>query len=266
MRKMLFFILALVLAKFTVQAQFDDYKYIVVPIKFDAFKNQNEYKTSTLTKYLIAKEGFNVVYDNALPDDLNKNRCLGAYVDLVDNSSMFSTKLLINVKDCEGNVVFTSEEGRTKIKEYNAAYKAALNQACSSFVGLEHNYVPKKPEPVVDEPITVSFKNDVKSLDDTVTKQSVNQNVPEVVGQIKEQKNEMTEGIDILYAQATANGYQLVDTTPAVRYVLEATSVDTIFLVNQDDINGVILKKDGKWFLEYKGAQGKVIKELHIKF
>ncbi|WP_350287152.1 hypothetical protein [uncultured Croceitalea sp.] len=264
MKKTLLFILALVLTQFALHAQFDEYKYIVVPIKFDAFKNQNEYKTSTLTKYLIAKEGFNVVYDNAMPDDLNKNRCLGAYVDLVDNSSLFSTKLLINVKDCEGNIVFTTEEGRTKIKEYNEAYKAALNQACNSFIGLEHNYLPK--EPVVDEPITVSFKNDVKSLDKPANEESGNQIIAKVVEHTEKQKVENTKDAEVLYAQPTANGYQLVDTTPAVRYRLEATSVDTIFLVNQDNINGVVLKKDGRWFLEYKGKQGKVVKELHIKF
>lgn len=38
-----------------VNAQLNNYKYIIVPKKFDAFKSVNEYQTSTLVKYFLNK-------------------------------------------------------------------------------------------------------------------------------------------------------------------------------------------------------------------
>lgn len=275
----------------TSNAQFNDYKYIIVPIKFSAFKNQNEHQTSTLIKYHIAKNGFNVVYDNALPDDVTKNRCLGLYVDFIDKSSLFTTKAFLEFKKCDGTVVFTTKEGRTKIKEFKGAYSAVIEQAASSLIGKEHAYkekvmpktvttaptpsvkekmeekeavIPAKPASTqesvsVVETMTEKTKASVKETAVTATKPVTNTRPPSPT--IEKQA---TNGI--LYAQPIAGGYQLVDTTPKVKYILEATSIDDVFLVNQDGINGVVLKKDDTWYLEYKGANGKVSKELIIKF
>lgn len=268
-------------------SQFSDYKYVVVPIKFAVFKNPNQHQTSTMVKYHIAKNGFNVIYDNAIPEDLIKDRCLGLWVDLVDNSSLLTTKVQLDFKDCYGESIFMTKEGKTKIKEYKGAYSDAITRAASSLNGKEHNYVAKKTRktssattPVVTStttkveqvkevmikppPVEVVAEDKQKLEEDTIhhSKEEAVSNVPEV--EIK--KGGPTAKNDLLYAQPTANGYQLVDTTPAVRYVLEATSVDDVFLVNQNDINGVVLKKDGKWYLEYKGPKGKVSKELLIKF
>ena len=112
----LYILLGLLFANYSLTAQFDDYKYIVVPVKFQAFKQQNQYKTSTLIKYKLGNYGFNVIYNDNLPDDLKKNSCLGAYVNLLDNSSMFTTKTFIVLNNCEGKEIFRSIEGRSKEK------------------------------------------------------------------------------------------------------------------------------------------------------
>ena len=57
-----------------------------------------------------------------------------------------------------------------------------------------------------------------------------------------------------------------MDQDGSIKYILAETSIENVFLVNQDGINGVILKKDEKWFLEYNDSTGKVVKELHINF
>ncbi len=273
------------------QAQFDDYKYIVVPIKFTRFKSENQYQTSTLTKYHIAQNGFNVIYDNAIPDDLREQRCLGLWVELVDKSSLFVTKVQLDFKDCYGESVFVTNEGRSKIKDYKGAFAAAITQAAASLKGKEHNYVAKKKKKASDVVDTAAGET---SEPETLEKATGGRPIPESVGtaevevqEVIEAKSSETEdvivpaaidkpaiteatstnaGKDVLYAQTTPDGYQLVDTTPAVRYVLEATSVDNVFLVNQEGINGVVLKKDDRWFLEYKGPNGKVSQELFIKF
>jgi len=69
-----------------------------------------------------------------------------------------------------------------------------------------------------------------------------------------------------LFAEAIGNGYKLSDKDGAIKYILGETSIENVFLVNQEGVNGVVVKKDEKWYLEYKGAKGKIVEELHIKF
>ena len=41
-----------------VNAQLNDYKYIIVPKKFEEFRSENQYQTSTLIKYYFEENGF----------------------------------------------------------------------------------------------------------------------------------------------------------------------------------------------------------------
>ncbi|MGB3151109.1 MAG: hypothetical protein WBB27_10635, partial [Maribacter sp.] len=59
------------------QSNLNEYKYIIVPTKFEGFKYENQHQTSTIVKHIFTEKGFRAVYDNALPQDLNLNRCLG---------------------------------------------------------------------------------------------------------------------------------------------------------------------------------------------
>lgn len=147
------------------QAQLNDYKYIIVPKKFDGFNQENQYKTSTIIKHLFTKKGFNTVYDDNLPEDLRVNACLGLTVHLDNQSSMFTTKTALVLKDCSNVMVFTSLQGKSKIKEYEASFAESIENAFRSFKGISYNYKPKAQEKT-PETITVSFKNDVKKLEE----------------------------------------------------------------------------------------------------
>ena len=76
---------------------------------------------------------------------------------------------------------------------------------------------------------------------------------------------EGNRGKDLLYAQPIEGGYQLVDATPKIVYVLKATSSPDIFLITKDGKNGVIFKDEGKWYVEMD-ENGSRAKELNIKF
>ena len=171
------------------QTDLNDYKYVIVPKKFDVFKKENQYQTSTLIKFLLTKKGFNAIYEDAIPEDLNENGCLGLRVALIDNSSMFSTKTEIQLKDCNRQEVFSTKVGTSKMKDYKGAYNEAIRRAFSSFDGITYDYVPKI-DTNNDKPDTVSFKNDVKKLEPTEpiekeglnldnTKESIEEAVPE---------------------------------------------------------------------------------------
>ncbi len=266
-------------------AQLNDYKYIVVPKQFDVFKEMNQYQTSTLLKYLFTNNGYTAIYDDNMPEDLINNGCLALKANLEDKSSLFTTKVIIVLKDCNGRVVYTSQEGRSKTKEYKSAYTEAIRQAFKSFELLNYQYEPKENE--IEKPITVSFKNDVTSLDTEPIKSvsKTNQNkIAEATKEIQKNKpvvsEEQVKGVaiekvvsssvnttsEILYAQPLESGFQLVDSTPKIQYRLTATSVENVFLASHEDKNGVVLKKNDKWFFEYSDNGEKVLKELNIKF
>ncbi|WP_133067269.1 hypothetical protein [Flagellimonas pacifica] len=262
-------------------SQLNDYKYIIVPKKFDAFKTENRHQTSTMVKHLFNQNGFTAVYEDALPDDLINNRCLGLLVNLEDTSSLFSTKTALILKDCQSIEIFRTTEGKSKIKEYKGAYREAINEAFVSIKGLDYKYVPKKEEVKEvgqEQPITVSFKDDVKSLDqeksekivvqEATTENQTFKSVKPVPSSIQRAENVGKESVvsRLLYAQPIENGYQLVDSTPKVVLKIVETSVENIFLVDFKGKNGVVFKKEDKWFLEYTENGEKKLEELNIKF
>ena len=118
------------------QAQLNDYKYIIVPKIFKGFKDENQYKTSTLLKHLFTKKGFEAYYEDELPSDLNANRCLGLLVQLNHKTSMFLTKASITLEDCNSNEIYTSLEGRSKEKDYISSYKESIELAFASISAL----------------------------------------------------------------------------------------------------------------------------------
>ncbi|WP_299431301.1 hypothetical protein [uncultured Maribacter sp.] len=261
------------------QSVFDDYKYIVVPKRFTSFKKENQYQTSTLVKHLLTENGFTAVYEDALPEELTVNRCMGLYVKLNDNSSMFSTKASISFEDCGSKEIFITEEGKSKEKEYKLSYSEAIRNAMKSLDVV--NYTYKEP---VNEPIKISFKNDVKKMDNTAQESTSKVQKTQVVKQeaTKEEqsyksvapvKSNYTKAVnkimpiefnseEVLYAQEITNGYQLVDSSPKVRLKIYKTSVKDVYLA----ASGIIYGTDGKWYYEYYLNDVLTTKELNIKF
>lgn len=268
------------------QAQLNNYKYIIVPTKFEAFKKANQHQTSTLIKYMLVENGFNAVYDNAMPVDLVGDRCLGLLLELKDDSSLFTTKVTLVLKDCLSNEVYTTKEGISKEKEYKAAYTEAIKECFQTLTGVGYKY---EPEANNDRP-TISYKNDVKSVKDEAGDTSANpvvqqkatleeqsyknmeplpsaiskaDKVPEVALPTVDYQ---TVGTGVLYAQAIANGYQLVDSTPKITLKIYKTSQANVFIASGDAGNGLVLKKGDKWFFEYYEGDKLMGQELNIKF
>jgi len=151
------------------QTNLNDYKYIVVPKKFEDFKRENQYQTSTLIKHLFTQKGFSTLWDDDLPDEVASNRCQALFVKLRNKSSMFKTKTTVVLNDCNNQEIYATSEGDSKQKDFKLSYTEAITEAMKSFDRLQYKYNGKSE---VNEPITVSFKNDVKNVDD-VEKTSV---------------------------------------------------------------------------------------------
>jgi hypothetical protein len=276
----------------TSQAELNNYKYIIVPTKFEAFKNENQYQTSTLIKYHLVENGFTAVYDNDMPADLVANRCLGLLLNLKDDSSMFTTKVTLTLKDCLSNVVYTTVEGVSKEKDYKSAFSEAIKECFQSLSGIGYKFEPSGNT----VPPAVSFKNDVKRIEEKASVQPQS-NLPSPVVQqkatLEEQSYKSLEPVQsnitkadnspdmapqkvdyktadagVLYAQPTATGYQLVDLTPKIAMWLWKTSLPNVFRAETTGgvKDGVVLKKGDTWYFEYYDGDKLMGQELNIKF
>ena len=71
---------------------------------------------------------------------------------------------------------------------------------------------------------------------------------------------------NLMYAQATANGYQLVDASPKVVYKLYATSRSDLFIAMKGNNQGVLIQKENQWFFEYYENEKLVSEKVAVKF
>ena len=123
------------------QNNLNAYQYIIIPKKYEGFKEENKYQLNSLTKFLFEKYGFETLLEEGTyPDDLAKNTCLAVTAKLKDNSKMFSTKVQVELIDCYNKVVFTSVEGKSKEKDYKKGYQDALRKSFVSFEKIDYSF------------------------------------------------------------------------------------------------------------------------------
>src|ERR1044072_3400011 len=123
------------------QKTLNNYKYILVPERFGIFKTDNQYGMNTMTKLLLEDKGFTVYMDNTqLPAHLAANKCNALKAELEDKKGFFVTSVILILKDCQGNVVFKSKEGKSREKEWPTAYDEALRDAYSSLKNTPYKY------------------------------------------------------------------------------------------------------------------------------
>ncbi|KJD31497.1 hypothetical protein PK35_13860 [Tamlana nanhaiensis] len=256
------------------QGSLNDYKYVIVSKKYDFLKEQDQYQLNSLSKFLFNKYGFEALFEGEnYPEELALNRCLALNSDVLKDSGLFKTKLTLQLQDCNGKVVYTSQMGESREKEYQKAYHEALREAFKSLEALNHKYEPsaavvaqaKSKTKGEDSKEIEKLKKEIETL-----KQAKSSKVVEVV----EEKQDVVKPTvatkltktttTILYAQETDTGFQLVDSTPKVVFKIKKTGRKDLFLVEGED--SVIYKQDGKWIYEYNTDAGMKQKELNIKF
>ena len=129
------------------QKTLNNYKYIIVPERYDFLKSKNQYQLNSLTKFLFKKEKFTALSAiDKKPRDLVKNPCLGLRANVISSSGMFATKLQVELKDCENKLIFLSKEGKSKEKGYRKGHHEALRSAFESFSDLNYTYSPNISE------------------------------------------------------------------------------------------------------------------------
>ncbi len=257
------FFLGFFLLTFSISGQrsLNGYKLIVVDEKLDFFKKKDQYKTASLTKFLFNKYGFTAYLNSEdLPEEIINNRCSALFASMVKVSSMFSTKVKVVLKDCNGKLVYTSISGNSKLKEYKYSYHEALRKTFLDPSIKYYKYVPQKS--VVNNNKIASSSNEIKEIVE-VKKQLVVKKEKTPVLNNNGKKVEVN-ATNVLYAQVKNNGFQLVDVSPKVVFEILKTTQTNVFVIK--DKNGILYKVGANWIAEFY-ENGRLIKKTYqIKF
>lgn len=177
----------------------NSYKYIVVPSQYEFQKNEDAYQVNSLTKFLFNKEGFTVYMTNeTIPEELAKNSCMALRAMVVNNSGMFSTKMQLKLVDCYNNVIYLTEEGNSREKDYKRGYHEAIREAFEEIKTLNYKYQPaaelkeEQVKVVENEFARPIVKEVVEAVDDIQVKEVEEVKVVETV---VEKKKSITKPI-----------------------------------------------------------------------
>lgn len=220
----------------------NQYKYVSVPAKFSFLKETNQYNLNVLSKMYMQQFGFETFFDtDEVPKDFLENNCNKIYFDVLENNNMFSTKLTVVLKDCQGKVLFTSKEGINKEKEYKVSYNLALREALNSMKSIQYKYAGDKL--VEENKVVQETKNEVQN-------QSLNS------------ENSVSSQ---LFAQPISNGFQLINAEPKVIYKIFKTSVKDLYIATKGSLQGVLISKNNEWFFEYYQNEKLVSEKVEVK-
>ncbi|MEN2489730.1 hypothetical protein AAYQ05_18145 [Flavobacterium sp. B11] len=249
------FLLAAILCSVVGFAQtINDYKAVIIPLKYEFMKTDNQYRLATLSKQNLTKAGFEAFYSNEQLPDGYTDRCQVLYIDVIKDSAFLVTKLIINFKDCFGQVVYTSEVGRSKEKDYEVAYKEALDNAFKSVIALHYKY---SGNPVATSKTPAPARTAVAATAVTTV----------AATQVATASSPDLKDPNLLYAQPTESGYQLIDKTPKVVMKLFKTSQPNVYIASKDNVQGsLILKEDGQWYFESYQNDKLVSEKIVVKF
>ena len=245
----------------------NDYKAVIVPLKYDFLKTENQYRMATMTKSNLQKAGFQAFYANEdIPAEYS-DRCQLLYIDVKRDNGFLITKLFAELKDCYGKVVYTSEIGKSKEKDYEIAYRESLNMAFISVNELHYKYSGKTVAPtgtkvgvgaLAPAAVAVMTPAATSATATAATSTPATTVVTTPVADVSDP--------NLLYAQPTENGYQLIDKTPKVVMKLLKTSRPDSFIAIKDGIQGSLNAKDNQWFFEYYKNDKLVSEKVSVKF
>jgi hypothetical protein len=244
MKKLILF-LVLFISGITVSQSLNNYKYALVESKFKFQKSPNQYNLNTLTKLYFQKIGMQSFLDSdILPTEVANENCNKIYVTAEENSNMFSTKIKIIIKDCQNKILFSSDEGMSREKNYETAYNQAFRMALTSVERLKYKYDEKKQEPETEK-----SREQIGESISTITKKDI--------GKPR-----------FLSTKPINGGYQLL-VENEILFEIYTTSKKDIYLAfdKNKNRNGILVKDENRWLFEYFENQKLVVEFIgNIEF
>lgn len=257
--------LMLFMASYGFSQTVNDYKGVIIPMRYELQKTENQYRLQTLTKFNLTNAGFQSFYSSeVIPAEFN-DRCSMLYLDVEKENAFLVTKLFITLKDCYGVVVYKSPIGKSREKEFQVAYSEALNEAFKSVVALNYKYnggSGAKPAAASAPVATVPAATSPAVVSPTAVIPAAV--VPAIA--VSEPKTSETKSTGLLYAQPTSYGYQLIDSEPKVVMKVYKTSNPGSYMATKGSVQGALVSKDNQWFFEYYQGDKLISEKIDVKF
>tara|TARA_B110000483_G_scaffold209065_1_gene255118 strand:- start:1226 stop:2080 length:855 start_codon:yes stop_codon:yes gene_type:complete len=260
------------------QTSLNDYKYVSVPENYNFLKQKDQYQLNSLSVFLFEKNNFTVL--NSLknyPSDLAQNSCLLLNSDVIKINGFFKTKLQLVLTDCRDNIVFSSEIGQSKLKDYKKAFQEALRNAFVSISDLNYAYsgsaTSAKPlllpviaaetyetqtlqltAPLVPEPPIIA-SNSNPELESILVSPT-----PVAVPPFRSTEN--SEVLSGLIVKVTVFGFDFIDNiNKKVKYSAQATMFKNVYIIEGQ--SGIIYKRGAAWVREYYEQNKTIIETLN---
>lgn len=259
------------------QENVNAYKYVVVPNSFSFLNEPNQYQTNALTKFLFEKYGFNAIMaEDDFPEDLNNNRCLALYADVEKHKAFLNTKLQVHLKDCNNKVVFSSDIGQSREKEFDKVYSLALRDAFQSFETLNYSYQPNEkilakssdvaaagaPEASKEQQELERLRREVASYQqkqqepqeiivvepaDTKAVEKVEKEIKKEAKTTIKKETKSDEVIQTLFANPVENGYTITDASSKILYHLVFSGKEDVYIVKGQD--AIVYRINSMWIV-----------------
>jgi hypothetical protein len=275
--KNIFLTLLLLFASSSFAQSVNDYIAVIIPMKYDFQKSDNQYRLQTITKINLQKAGFKAFYaTEPIPAEVT-DRCSLLYFDVKKDNGFLVTKLFVTFKDCFGNEIYKSDIGKSREKEYEAAYTESLNNVFNNVYALNYAYngntnfaakagITAQSFPVLAAPSVAAPSVAAPAVDIIPAAASVVVPIAAASTPKSEPKSSQTNTASLLYAQPTSYGYQLIDSEPKVVMKVYKTSNPASYMAKKGDIQGALVSKDNQWFFEYYQNDKLVSEKIDVKF
>ena len=225
--------LVLLIALFSIVTFAQNKQAIIISSKFDFQEERNSFNINNMLKAILVSNNYEVYLDDeVLPLEIAQNKCNALTGVLVDKSNMFLTKVKLQIKDCQNNLLFETAEVKSREKDFQTGFMEAIKLLSPEL---------KKYKPVVIEtkPLVIQKKEVVETPSQIVTNTSVKYQFLEI-----------------------ANGYAIMDATPKVILQIYKTSSPTIFIADKFGVKGVFTKLNNKGIFEYYLNDKLVVEEF----
>lgn len=234
--KKIFFLILLLMSIFGYsQSPLNSYNKAIIPSKFSFQKQDNEYRINSTIKAFLIEKGFEAYLSNeTMPKGFLDSNCNKVYIDVVEQNTIFLTKIKVQFKDCRDNLLFSTDLASSNEKEYAKAYNITLLESLKSFEKANYNY---------------SGGSDL-----VVENNKVNN---------EEKKDETAIGKEVVSSYDTKADMafkKVINLLNQKEMILFKTSQPDVFLSIYNDKNGVVIYTNGSWFFE-SIQEGKIVSE-----
>lgn len=229
-----------------------DYKYVSIPERFETFKRDQFELDVALSKSLQAKK-YTVFKGNKSQwtSEMINNPCDILNADIIDDSSLLRNKIILEFKNCKGNVV-QKIKGSSNIKDYKEGFQDALKQAIVN-VPVSNPVQQTKTE-------EIEFSEPVKDVP------SQNRQPSESITQNHVRK--FSNGkIDLQKIQIDGNQFILVDPNSSIPFAtFKSTTKDDVFRVKLQSGDSTLgYLENGNIVIEIPQSNGEYSKEIFLK-